>query len=98
MQKFIVYDLLIKLYFRSNSPCIKYLFLPFTGKNKYSNVLIGDVRETSTGSRCVTSRRPNTGKFYEGPRNVSQTCFLNSTHKHIKQTLTGYSRLHSEWR
>ena len=27
-----VYDLLIKLYFRSNSPCITYLFLSFKGK------------------------------------------------------------------
>ena len=26
-------------------------------------------------------------------RDVSQTCFLNSTHKYIKLTLTGYSRL-----
>ena len=24
-------DLLIKLYFRSSSPCITYLFVPFTG-------------------------------------------------------------------
>ena len=27
-----IYDILIKLYFRSNSPCITYLFLSFTGK------------------------------------------------------------------
>ena len=27
-----IYDLLIKLYFRSNSPFITYLFLSFTGK------------------------------------------------------------------
>ena len=30
--KFMVYDILIKLYFRSNSLCIAYLFLSFTGK------------------------------------------------------------------
>ena len=36
--KFMVYDLLIKLYFRSNSLCITNLFLSFTGKKlfKYS--------------------------------------------------------------
>ena len=28
---------------------------------------------------------------------VGQTCFLNYTHKHIKLTLAGYSRLYSEW-
>ena len=27
-----IYDSLIKLYFRSNSPCITYVFLSFTGK------------------------------------------------------------------
>ena len=30
--KFMVYDILIKLYFGSNSLCIAYLFLSFTGK------------------------------------------------------------------
>ena len=30
-------------------------------------------------------------------RTVGQTCFLNSYQKHIKLTLTGYSRLYSEW-
>ena len=34
-----------KLYFRSNSPCTKYLILFFTGK-KYADVLNRDVRET----------------------------------------------------
>ena len=34
IQKSIVYDLLTKLYFRSNSPCITYLLLSFTGKIK----------------------------------------------------------------
>ena len=29
-------------------------------------------------------------------RDVGHTCFLSSTHKHIKLTLTGYSRLYSE--
>ena len=27
-----IYDLLIKLYFTSNSPCVTYLFLSFAGK------------------------------------------------------------------
>ena len=91
-----IYDLLIKLHFRSNSPCIK--FIPvFYRKNKYSNVVNGDVRQTSTGNSCGTSRGPNFATFQGCPRGVSQTCFLNSIHKHIKLTLTGYSRLYSEW-
>ena len=30
-------------------------------------------------------------------RDFGQTCFLNSTHKSIKLTLRGYSRLYGEW-
>ena len=85
-----VYELLIKLYFRSNSLCITYLFLSFTEK-KYSNVLNGGVRETSTGSSSEISREPNNGIFKGRPRDVGQNVFLNSTQKLIKLTLTGYS-------
>ena len=62
-----------------------YIFIPpvIYRKNKYSNVLNGYVRETSTGSSCRMSREPNNGTFYGRPSKVSQN-FLNSTQKHIK--------------
>ena len=56
---------------------------------KYSNVLNGDVRETFTGSSCGTPRGLNNRTFLGHPWNVG--------HKHIELTLTGYSRLYSEW-
>ena len=80
-----IYDLLIRLYYIQSR------------KNKYSNVVNGDVRQTSTGNSCGTSRGPNNATFQGRPRGVDQTCFLNSTQKHIKLTLTGYSRLYREW-
>ena len=68
-----------------------YISIPvFYRKNKYSNVLNGGVHGTSTGTSCRTSREPNDGTFQGRPRDVGQTCFLSSTHKHIKLTLTGY--------
>ena len=51
---------------------------------------------TSTGPSCGTSWEPNDGTFWGRPRDVGHTGFLNLTHKHIKLTLTGYSRLYSE--
>ena len=82
-----------KLYFRNNSP---YTSIPVSyRKNKYSNVLNGDIHETSTRPSCGTFRGPNNGTFLGRPRDVGQTCFLDSIHKHIKLTLTGYSRLYS---
>ena len=87
-------DLMKKLFFRCNSPCFTHLFLFFTGKrSKYSKGLNGDVHGTSTGLSCGTSRGPNDGTFCGRPRDVGNTCFLNSTHEHIKLTLTSYSRL-----
>ena len=68
----------------------------FYKKNKYSNVLNGDVCKMSTGSSCGTSDGPNNGTFQGYPRYVGQTCFLNSTRKHIKLTLAGYSKLYSK--
>ena len=35
-------------------------------------------------------------QMMEHSRDVSHTCFLNSTQKHSKLALTGYSRLYSE--
>ena len=89
-------DVMKKLFFRSNSPSITYLFLFSTGRTNIQ-VLNGDVRGTSTGPSCGTSWRQNDGTFLWRPWDGGHTCFLNSTHKHIKLTSTGYSRLYSEW-
>ena len=73
-----------------------YICIPvFYRKSKYTNVVNGDVRQTSTGNSCGKSQGLNNATFQGSPRGVGQTCFLNSTLKHIK--LTGYSRLYSEW-
>ena len=37
------------------------------------------------------------GRFRDVPETSVIDVFLNLTHKHIKLTLTGYSRLYSEW-
>ena len=48
----------------------------------------------STRSSCGTSLGANDGTFWGRPQDVGHTCFLNSTQKHIKLTLTGpYSEL-----
>ena len=86
-----------KLFFRCNSPFVTHLFLFFYRKHKYLKVLNGNVHRTSLRTSCGKSRGPNDGTFWGRPRDVSDTCFLNSTHKHIKLTLTGYSRFYSEW-
>ena len=85
-----------KLLVRSNNPCFTHLFLFFTEKTNNSKGLNGDFHGTSTGPSCGTSRGPNDGTFWGCPRDVGLLCFLNSTRKHIKLTLTGYSRLYSE--
>ena len=48
------------------------------------------------GTKLQMSPGPNDGTFWGRPRDVGHICFLNSTQKHIKLTLTGYSRLYSE--
>ena len=60
----------------------------FYRKNESSKVLNGDVHGTSTEPSYGTSGGPNDGTFNGHPRDVGQTCFSNSTHKHIKLTLT----------
>ena len=50
----------------------------------------------STGSSFETSLEPNDGMFWERLRDVGHTCFLNSTQKYIKLTLTVYPRFYSE--
>ena len=89
-----IYDLMIKLYSRTivlvlhTYPC-SLLEKQIFKCSKW------DVRETSTGPSCGTSRGPNDRTFYRCPWDVVQTCFssLNSTHKHINGTLSGYSKL-----
>ena len=68
----------------------------FHWKNKYSKALNADVHGTSTGRSCVTSRGSNDATFWGYPREFGHIYFLNPTLKHIKLTLTGYSRLYSE--
>ena len=64
IQKCMVCDLFMKLYFRSKSPRITYLFLPFKGKTKNSNVLKGGVRETSTWDVLGTSMGLQSNMFF----------------------------------
>ena len=90
-------DFMKKIFFRIISPCITYLFLFFTGRTNIQKFYMGDVHGTSTGPSCGTSVGPNGETFQGRPWDVGQTSFLNSTHKHIKLTLTGYSKLYSEW-
>ena len=82
-----------KLFFRCNSPCITHLFLFFLQKEQ----IFKSFKWTSLRPSCGKSRGPNNGTFCGRPRGVSDICFLDSTHKHIKLTLIGYSRFYSEW-
>ena len=52
---------------------------------------------TSTGclQDPIAERRRDQMRRHSG--DVGHTCFLNSTNKHIKLTLTGYSRIYNEW-
>ena len=52
----------------------------------------------STERSCGTSWRINDGTFWGRLQDVGHTCFLNSTQKYIKVTLTGYSRPYSEFK
>ena len=79
-----------KLFFRCNSPCFTHLFLFFTGKKNIQRSKWGRPQDP------VAGRGPNDGTFWGRPQDVGYACFLNSTHKHIKCTLTSYSRHNSE--
>ena len=68
-------DLMKKLFSRSNSHCITYLFLFFYRKNKYSKLLDGDVQGTSTRSRFGTSMRP---KYGTSVKHVSKIKLANT--------------------
>ena len=70
----------------------------FYWKNKDSKNLNRDVQGTSMRPSCGMSPEPNDEMLWGRLRDVGHTCFLNRTHEHIKLILTGYSRLHSEFR
>ena len=78
-----------KIFFKCNSPCFTHLFYYFLlEKEIFRSSKWGhpwDVYGTLWGQ--------NDGKFWGRQRDVGHSCFLNSTQKHIKLTLTGYSRL-----
>ena len=66
----------------------------------YCFLLEKQIFKSSKGGRprdaYGTSWGPNDGTFWGRPRDVGHIYFLNSTQKHIKLTLTGYSRLYSK--
>ena len=88
-------NLMKKNVFRCNSPCFTHFSCSFYWKNKYSEDLNGDVHGTYTGPSCRTSRGTNDATGDVRGTSVIDV-FLNSTHKHIELTLTGYSKLSSE--
>ena len=56
-------------------------------------------RQIFKKSKCGRPRDvpgTNDGMLWGCPWDVGHTCFLKLTQKHIKPTLTGYSRLYSE--
>ena len=75
---------------------IYYYFLLKKINAQVLKVLKGDVHVMSTGPSCRVSKGPNDGRFWWRLGDVGHTCLSNSTLKHIKLTLTGYSRLYSE--
>ena len=89
-------NLMKKVLFRCKGYCFTHLLLFFTGKANMQSSKWGRPQE-STGPSCGTSQGPDNGTFQRRPQDVSYTCFLNSTQKHILVTLTGYSRFYSEF-
>ena len=84
-------NLIKKMIFRCNSYCLTHLLLFFYWENKYSNVLKEEVHWTSIGPSCGTSQWPNDGTFLGRSWEVGHICFLDSTQRHTKLTLTSYS-------
>ena len=81
-----------KVFFRCNSLCFLHLLLIFTGKTNIQKFLMG--RSTGRLRDLVTGCPGDQimGRFGD----FGHIRFLNSPQKHIKLTLTGYSRLYSE--
>ena len=72
----------------SNSHCITYLFLFFTGRTNIQKLKMRTSTRATCGAPLGTNDKTSMGRLKH---------VLNSTHKHIKLTLTGHSRLYSEW-
>ena len=85
-----------KVFFRCNSLCFTHVLLIFTGKTIIQKLWI----VTATGRlRDPVAGHPwdqMIGRFGDVHGTSVIYVFLNSTQKHIKLTLTGYSRLYSE--
>ena len=79
--------------FLCNRPCITYLFLFLTGRT--------NIQKFQTGTSMGRLRGPVAGRPWDQVMGRSagsrSKYFLNSTYKHFKLTLTGDSRLYSEW-
>ena len=58
---------MIKLYFRSNSPSITYLFLFFTGEQIFKSSKWGRLRDSVAGR----PRNTNNWRFYKRPGDVT---------------------------
>ena len=90
-------NLMKKMFFRSISPCSTHLFLFFKGTTNFQTFKTG----TSRGRlRDPVAGRPwhqMMGRSTDVRGTSAILVFLNSTYKHIKLTLTGYSRLYREW-
>ena len=84
-KKFMIW---LKMYFLDAIVFVFHIYYCFYWNSKYSKVLNGEVHGTSTEPSCGTFRGPNDGTFWGHPRDVGHICFLNSTQKHIKLTLT----------
>ena len=80
-----------KEYFRCNSPCFIHLLLFFTGKTNIRKLSMG----TSTERLWDSVVGPPGDQMMGRSGDVTHTCSLNPTHKQIKLTLAGYSRLYS---
>ena len=79
-----IFNLVIRLYFGSNSASITILLLYFTGETNIPKSL-----GMSMGSSCQTSLGQNDRMFKRCLGDIAQTVFLNSTFKNIEHTLTG---------
>ena len=77
-----------KYFFRCNSPCFTNVLLFFLEKQIFKSSKRGRRRDPVAG--------PPGDQMMGRSGDVDDTCFSNSTQKHIKITLTGCSRLYSE--
>ena len=81
--------------FRCNSPWFCKSIIAFYWKNKYSKILNEDVHRTPARPSYGTSGGSIDGTFWDVRGTSIIHVFLNPARKHIKLTLTSYSRLYS---